>query len=462
MSIARRKIFELQHKLAGLAAEFQSWRDESEAQKPLEKHHTQIRRITVQLGGLQAVIRQELQAVTGSEGQILTACREIEQMILELHRIWEFFRSKLALRSVPWFKNYLIAADELAWFCYHAAQQKTPPAHIPREAIKEPPLVFFNGGSSPFTHSRNWAYRAEDVADEGLQTPEFIQVLKALPIPVIGIPWFQIQHLPEALIIAHEVGHNVEDDLKLTGRLKALLETALAAEQIPPGRQEAWKSWLGEIFADINGCLALGPAFVGTLMDFLATDQSIVKQDKRIPPNWGLYPPDYLRILLNIETLSQQQFPTESQAMKTEWTVSYSSHAMPEFEPDIPVIVKALLQGPYPELGGAALTDVNSFSAADQQQALKAANQALANYALQSEKVHILMAGARLAFEKDPEKYHTQKVAKRIIERVLAAQQIGVRAEDRRRRPRELQALDTYDNAAGKKLFQRIRELRLL
>ena len=212
MNLSARKVIELEQKLNSLKSEFQEWRDRSEEYKPLEKHHTQINRITKQLDGLQEIISSCLKRVIGNDQEILAKCRELEAMVLEVHRIWGFFRSKLILRNVEWFKSYLDAADDLAWVCYKAAQEKVLSEHVSRETLKEPPLVFFNGGSSPFAVSRNWAYQAEEVPGEALKTEAFTQVLKALPIPIIGIPWFQIQHLPDAIVIAHEVGHNVEED----------------------------------------------------------------------------------------------------------------------------------------------------------------------------------------------------------------------------------------------------------
>lgn len=81
----------------------------------------------------------------GEEGDILSQARELELDILEVHRIWEFFRSKLVLRSIDWFNPYLVAADEFAWACYEVAQKNLKEGHITKNERKEPPLVFFNG-----------------------------------------------------------------------------------------------------------------------------------------------------------------------------------------------------------------------------------------------------------------------------------------------------------------------------
>src|SRR6185312_7371364 len=105
-------------------------------------------------------------------------------------------------------------------------QEKLDPQYLAKEAVKEPPLVFFNGGSSPFTMPRNYAFQAEAVAGESIESEQVTAILRALPIPVIGVPWFQIQHLPEMLVVAHEVGHDVESDFKLTDDLLTAVDKA--------------------------------------------------------------------------------------------------------------------------------------------------------------------------------------------------------------------------------------------
>ena len=48
-------------------------------------------------------------------------------MILDVHRIWEFFRSKLSQRYVDWFRPFLIAADEFVWDCYTPVRRGRSP-----------------------------------------------------------------------------------------------------------------------------------------------------------------------------------------------------------------------------------------------------------------------------------------------------------------------------------------------
>jgi hypothetical protein len=267
LTIAQRKRQELHQKLTSLEAEFSYWLQQSEEKQPLEKHNSQIWAVTTILEQLQTRIRERLQSADTDE-KVLKVGRNAEQLILAVHRIWEYFRSKLVQRREARLEQYLKAADDFAWECYEPVLKEASTQGTLR---KEPPLVFFNGGSSPSPVSRDRSFQPEDVPGEVLSGPGFQDVLSSLPIPVVGVPWHQMVYLPEVLVIGHEVGHTVEDDFMLTEGLKMLLQGALDTG-VTPAHHEAWQSWLGEIFADLYSCLTAGPAFVGFLLDFLAGD----------------------------------------------------------------------------------------------------------------------------------------------------------------------------------------------
>jgi hypothetical protein len=456
MELGQRKKFELLQKLDSLKLEFAEWRAKSQAAQELEKHRSQIHRITIQLEGLEEEIRAELEKPSEDASAILSRARELEVTMLEAHRVWEFFRSKLSLRYVKWFNPYLIAADELAYSCYHAAQKKLNQAYLSPEEVKEPPLVFFSGGSSPFTLPRNYAYQAEAVPGKELKAKKVFELLRALPVPVIGVPWFQIQYLPDALVLTHEVGHDVESDFKLTGDLTKALNQALADAKIDDLRCKAWRAWLSEIFADVFGVLATGPAFVQALMDFLATDSSRIMQARRSDPKWGLYPTDYLRVLVNLEVLKQQKFVTESKTLYEQWTANYPSHAMSEFAGDAEVVVKAILQGPYAAFGGTALDQVISFTDNNQYNATNDAVRLNEGSAPKTDSVRTLLASASIAFSLDPEKYRKKNVQSLILNHVKQIQASGPRGSQTTF-VGKLGTLDAADKAAGSSLFKLLR-----
>src|SRR5829696_1603900 len=290
-----RKMIELELKLASLAEELQSWCDRSAKDKIFEKHNTQIRALQAHLNGWRASIKKRLEKYNNQAPDLyLTNCANAEKIILSEHRIWDYFRSRLIQREEDSFLPYLRAADEFAWHCYQPILEIVYPDVISSPA-KQPPLVFFNGGISPFSLSRGKSFQPEQVAGEVLNiNPD--EYITKLPIPVVGVPWNQVSHLPAVLVLGHEVGHIVEDDFGLETELKLMLKNALEQRKADETRTKAWNEWLGEIFADLYGCLAAGPAFAGALIDFIAKGKQTICSEAKIAPDWGRYPTDFLRV----------------------------------------------------------------------------------------------------------------------------------------------------------------------
>lgn len=451
-NIPSRKVVELNLKLDSLGAEFKDWHDKSGAMEPLRMHHSQIRRVTCRLSGFEEGIREVL---NGDPRKVLASVRSLELKILELHRVWEFFRSKLVLRSVDWFNRYLTAADELAYACYHAAQLAAVEGTVPRDAVKEPPLVFFNGGSSPFTRTRSISFPAEEVLNEEIVTEGLLELLRHLPIPVIGVPWYQVQHLPDSLVIAHEVGHDILADFNLARSIEAALKGRME-NRVEGARQPAWLQWSEEIFADVFGVLAAGPAYVGALVDFLATDVSAVSEESRSGPDWGAYPTSYLRVLICLEVASRLGFEEESERLRKEWAETYGSYQMREFADDIPMVVGAILDGPHPSFKGSAvggaLTSVLTFTPENQRRAVEDASEMLRGRQPETRNVRVLFAAGQLAFQQDAASYKERGVHQAILDRIPEIQDSVVRAAP----PAASSSPDESDKIAGRELFQRL------
>jgi hypothetical protein len=179
----------------------------------------------------------------------------------------------------------------------------------------------------------------------------FQDVLRRLPIPLIGVPWYQTFHLPGALIVAHETGHIIEFDFGLTDEI--------AAARVGAGLAQAsiWKGWASEVFADMYGCLRVGPAFVGAMMNLLATSVDFIQREEK---RSGRYPTRALRIELLLEALAQLGHGDESRRLRSNWEGVYGPmQKMSEFKPDVPMVVKAIYAGPYK---GDTLTSLGSFA----------------------------------------------------------------------------------------------------
>ena len=416
-----RRIAARQRKLASLETEFQNWEDDSkDASRPLRFHHSQIDRVTGVLRKLRSEISNPGTA-TGAAARALTD-REVETTALELHRMWEFFRSKFAMRKVEWLRDYLNAVDDFAWACYKPALDSAAAAGtVNATDLKQPPLAFFGGGWSPFAMSRDFAFEAEAVPRQPLRNEAFKAALKKLPVPVVGIPWFQIGHLPDAVVVGHEVGHLVEDDFGLGQTIANLIAGA-----VDPARQAAWRSWSGETFGDFYGQLATGPAFVGALAEALSDDPKIIANEKITGPSWSDYPTTYLRMNVNFAMLRVLGFTTAADALEAEWKTAYGpTHNMTAFDADAKPIADALRDTAIPQLGGQKLPEVLSFATV-QGECDVAVQRLEAKATPAAGNVRALVAAAGVFFAKSPAAYD-DVVQKRVLDVIALSIPQGVR-----------------------------------
>jgi len=218
-----RKRAELTAKLASVDAELTFWSGQAQLNGRLEKHHTQVERLRADLSPVGTQLRADIAAAN-----VATDWTRLERSVLDLHRVWDFFREKLALRFVPLFEDYLLAADEVAWSCYRVAQEAA--TAVDSSSVREPPLVCFVPLTTPFSMPRGTSYAA-DVGGAPLASPLARRLVERLPVPVVGVPWYQLSHLPDMLILAHEVGHHVENDCALAPTVARLVREALPAAE---------------------------------------------------------------------------------------------------------------------------------------------------------------------------------------------------------------------------------------
>jgi hypothetical protein len=339
----------------------------------------------------------------------------------------------LIQREEDSFLPYLRAADEFVWNCYQPILKIVYPDIVSSPA-KQPPLVFFNGGISPFSLSRGKPFQPEQIAGDILNINPDEYVTK-LPIPVVGVPWDQVSHLPAVLVLGHEVGHIVEADFRLEAGVKQMLKNALEQRQADETRTEAWNEWLGEIFADLYGCLAAGPAFAGALIDFIAKGKQAICSEAKIAPGWGRYPTDFLRVRIILKALELMGFDQTPAAVEyRELWANYSSGMHQAYTDDAPVIVEALLKGKHPVLGNKSIMEIFSFSK-DQQEAVGTLVEKFSDTPLNtiveipSKDIRVLFAALRRAFETNPDKYEESKYGEAVLTHIVGKViQKGVRA----------------------------------
>jgi hypothetical protein len=443
IALAQRREANLTKKFAALQGEFDRWIEITQPNEALEKHHTQVLALTGCLRGLRS--QTEAAFERAKRDGILTEARNIESLLLGIRRIWEFFRSKLVQRHDPVLREFLQLADELAWACYRPVLDVAGPAFH-----REPPLVFLNGGLSPYALSRQDAFSAEDVPGEALNGRTYAPILQHLPIPVIGVPWPQASYFPDLPVVAHETGHTVESDFGLTDWVKA----AIVAQLPQDGRAQRsghWQAWSNEVFADLWGCLTLGPAFVGSLMDFLSLGRNVVENE--ISTESSSYPTAHLRMLLCFRALEDLGFGNESESFEALWQAEYAIGAMQNFEQDIPAIVESILRSPC-SIGGIdrILRDVPElrFTGEDWAYAREAVEARTAGRDADSANTAPrLVAAARVLFEGDPRGYTGDAFKERIASIVKPGTRSGEKILDDGAKT----ALSNSSFAAGRNWF---------
>ncbi|MFF7309175.1 hypothetical protein [Streptomyces sp. NPDC008137] len=408
---ARREA-EVRALLTGLEAELADWKQAARERGPLEKHQSQIesavRVVTGALDRLKALPAPERHA-------------KAPELVLDLHHLWDFFRTKLAVRHIPRCRRILDVADELAWAVYDPVRQ----AAADRLALREPPLTFPSRHPVPFATARGSDF--EELLPSGRQrTLAGRRATRHLPFPVIGIPWSAGHHLPSLLAVAHETGHHIEDDFGLAEPLRTRLRERAG---LPADRVAVWEQWLGEVFADVCGALACGAAYLWTLADALAADPDA---------DGGLrdYPPPRLRLLVCRSALAGPGTSTLPLLPGT---------AGPD-DVEAPAVVRALVGDAFEELGGATLASLVGLRRPAELE--EARLRLCAGLRSGRSDVPGVLAAATLAFVGDPDEYDRKSLGERALREVLS-----LVPQERRAASAAEQVLAARDHATGSDLF---------
>ena len=408
-----RREAEIRHLLTGLEEELADWAKAARERGPLEKHQSQIESaVRVIAGAL-----EQLRSLPDAEQH-----RRTPELVLDLHHLWDFFRTKLTVRHIPRYQRFLDVADELAWAVYDPVRRAAATVQL---SLREPPLTFLSRHPVPFATARGSDF--EDLLPSGKQrTLAGRRASRHLPFPVIGIPWSASHHLPALLAVAHETGHHIEDDFHLAEPLRTRLREHAG---LPAERSEVWGSWLGEVFADVCATLACGEAYARTLADALTATPGTGH-------GTGDYPPPRLRVLVCRAAL-----------------IAAGAHVPPDLpgatdlhDEEAPAVVNALIHDGFPELGGASL--ISLVGLRDPAQLTEAGLRLRTGLRTKRNDVPGVLAAAALAFLDAPDDYDAQAVGTRAQSEALSLVPKGPRAASAAEG-----LLAARDSAAGQDLF---------
>jgi hypothetical protein len=336
--LIERRQRDLDAQIGALADEFVHWKAISELTKPYEKHNSQIRALEQQMLDLARVVKEQWEQARLT-GNPYPGMRAAYLNVLALQTVWDYFRSKLLLRSDSWFGPFVKAADAYAWACYDPVRRSRVKATGVNR--REPPLTALDAEVSPWALSRDRTYSVQGDRTGRTELELFARVRDKLPVPVLGLPWHNVVRLPFLAVLAHECGHLVEADFGLEERVNTGIRNAVKDE----GRREGWLSWRAEVFADLFGCWVAGPSWVWTLIELMPDyPTQVAAQERSHAIGWGKYPTATLRVLLNVTALRTLKFGPDASDIWDQWSRTFPSHKMTTFEDDAKAIPREVFE----------------------------------------------------------------------------------------------------------------------
>lgn len=262
-------------------------------------------------------------------------------------QIWEFYLNLFGQRQGP-FAGWLGALDRIALDCYQAVYLGLGTARsIPSPA----PLAYMEAGFGPATFRR------------GVKLGKLGQ--RVNPFPLVKVPHHRLLNPWSLGAVAHEVAHNLQNDLGLWEVIPGRLAAAFARLGLPDHNAAVWQRWHKETYADLVGLLLIGPAYVGSLMD-------VVGRSRESTASWNdeaVHPTPIIRVPLNVRLLERIGFAGDAAAFRRAWDALYPGSAwgkvpawmrakLPE---QIDAVLDAICFETFAEYGGRSLVEVVRF-----------------------------------------------------------------------------------------------------
>lgn len=328
-------------------------------------------------------------AAEPNTSNLMEVCRrksEATTIVGEAERVWHFYWEVFSQRQT-FVAPLLLAADRIALDCYQWTWQGLGAA---RSVPSPPPFTFLESGIGPATYRR------------GVTMARIGRLPN--PFPLVKLPYHRMATPWTLGALPHEIGHNLQADLDLWLAVPRRLLERLRALGVPRPLRLVWARWTKEIWADLFGVLAIGPAYVGSLMDVVGRSAA---ETTAFHPR-GAHPIPWLRVLINTHLLARIGFAAEASAYNRAWLRLYPASVVRAIPPEIRgsfarcvrATVEAIAFTAYPQLGGRTLTQVIAFRRQDQATAEEAARRLAAGIDPGIVPERFLIAAARIAFDR--------------------------------------------------------------
>jgi hypothetical protein len=281
------RVEESQRRLMWLRDEISEWTECRRQRDPREQFATQLSSLQATLVGALGRLSTLAEGFAPtSMPQAYELCRDFDDQLLVVRRLWRWFADKFDQRDNPRWTKTLAAADEVAWSIYAGIMRAAHGGRVPTPA----PLPYLDGLAAPEAVPRDQP--PPDLRPGGYD--EAMQLLLArLPVPVVGLPVSAREAPWELALLGHEVGHHLQYDLMPHRQLvESVGETvATAAGGGPTG--DEWRWWSRELFADLVGLVTLGPSSLAVLLPLeLGTERYMLDRER------DRYPAPAVRVAL--------------------------------------------------------------------------------------------------------------------------------------------------------------------
>jgi hypothetical protein len=338
-------------------------------------HRSQIEAVTEMLEALLTRQRQLLASLDNHVGTKDFPARrlELERELSGSHGIMAIFQHILAQRQGDsTYRDALDAADLLAADCYKKCIDRARGWDVldAGQQLREPPLTYLNAALSPTAATRRHQLGLFGLPGEGISD------LK-MPVSVLSLPFDYTAAIWTYCALYHEVGHPLDQDLKIAEALEASVQKV-----VPAARWMQWRTWLREMVADVFGIMLGGIAYSRSLASLLIRPRAdVTRLDTR-----DKHPNAYVRMFLVAEMLRcfKDQVP-EMEAVATElealWNERYpAAGELAPYLGDCPAVVKTLIHTKLEALKGHALREFADTLAADHAAMVKLASWLQTNF----------------------------------------------------------------------------------
>jgi len=288
--------------------------------------------------------------------------------------LWQVFRYMFEQRRDARIKRELDAADLVAENCYRPCITQAREWGLIDGEFREPPLVYLDAELSALTVSRDAEARSL-----GMDVGKYLTM--RLPIPIIVLPSDQIESFWLFSTLHHEVGHNLDQDLRSRGRGERLAEelrrrmpALLSAAGAQATRRLTWQRWCEEILADAFGVL-LGGAGFGCALTSLLLPQAA--RTAAMQTN-DTHPDNFVRIYLIAAMLRRCNVPQLTAAadwIQQCWNDVPKPDEVKTYQAEADAVADLAITTPLDVLGGRPLIAIVPKLATDAQRA-----QALADF----------------------------------------------------------------------------------